>query len=100
MNHKNGVQGLTTWNVNTDKLLESVTLSFEKAFGNTMKVYEVKVGDPEIDLLHAMQVKSEEINDIVLRSVQQNPPKLQFGATILTEKLVEDSEDSTENQTK
>ena len=67
MNHKNGVHGLPTWNADTDNFLENVTLRVEKAFGNTMKEYEVKEGARMIDLLHAMQVKSEEINNIITK---------------------------------
>ena len=65
-----------------------------------MKEYEVNEGALMIDLLHAMRVKSEEINNIIRRSVQKNLQKLHFGGTILIEKLVEDLEDSYENQKK
>ena len=83
---------MPSWNVDADKLHENEVLPVEKAFRNSMKEYEVKIGGFEIDLLHAMQVKREEINNIVRQSVQQNPQNIQFGATVQLRKPV-DTED-------
>ena len=63
MENMSGVHSLPTSNVDADKLHENELLPIEKAFGNSMKEYQVKVGGREIDLLHAMQVKREEINN-------------------------------------
>ena len=65
-----------------------------------MKEYKVKKGAREINLLHAMQVKREEINKIARHSVQQNPQKIQFGATVQLRKPVGDSKDSSEKSDK
>ena len=100
MEHMNNVHGLPTWNVDADTISENGLLPVEKAFGNSMREYEVKVGVREIDLLHAMQVKSEEIKNIVRISVQQSPQKIQFGAVIQLRKPVEDSEDLSEESHK
>ena len=56
-------------------LWKRTTTSWKK-FGNSLREYEVNVGAREIDLLHAMQVKSEEIKNIVRISVQQSPQKI------------------------
>ena len=100
MEHMNNVHGLPTWNVDADTISENGLLPVEKAFGNSMREYEVKVGVREIDLLHAMQVKSEEIKNIVRLSVQQSPQKIQFGALIQLRKPVKDSEDLSEESKK
>ena len=80
MEHMNNVHGLPTRNVDAD------TIS--------------KVGGREIDLLHAMQVKSEEIRNIVRIGVQQSPQKIQFGAVKQLRRQVEDSEDLSEESNK
>ena len=100
MEHMNNVHGLPTWNVDADTISENGLLPVEKAFGNSMREYEVKVGVREIDVLHAMRVKSEEIKIIVKLSVQQSPQKIQFGAVIQLRKPVEDSEDLSEESHK
>ena len=100
MEHMNNVHGLPTWNVDADTISENGLLPVEKAFGNSMREYEVKVGVREIDLLHPMQVKKEEIKNIVRISVQQSPQKIKFGAVIQLRKPVEDSEDLSEESHK
>ena len=100
MEHMNNVHGLPTWNVDADTISENGLLPVEKAFGNSMREYEVKVGVRKIDLLNAMQVKSEEIKNIVRICVQQSPQKIQFGAVIQLRKPVEDSEDLSEESHK
>ena len=62
----------------------------------------MKVGAREIDLLHAMQIKSEDIKtlSIVRISVQQSPQKMQFEAVIQLRKPIEDSEDLSEESHK
>ena len=99
MERMNNVHGLPTWNVDADTISENGLLTVEKVFGNSVKEYEVKVGAREIDLLHAMQVKSEEIKKIVRISVQQSPQKIQFGAVIQLRKPI-DSEDLSEESHK
>ena len=98
MEHMNNDHGLPTWNVDADTISENGPVG--KAFGNSMREYEVKVGVREIDLLHAMQVKSEEIKNIVRISVQKSPQKIQFGAVIQLRKPIEDSEDLSEESHK
>ena len=102
MERMNNVHGLTTYIVDADTISENGLLTVEKVFGNSMKEYEVRVGAREIDLLHAMQIKSEDIKtlSIVRISVQQSPQKMQFEAVIQLRKPIEDSEDLSEESHK
>ena len=100
MEHMNNVHGLPTWNVDADTISENGLIPVGKAFGNSMREYEVKVGLREIDLIHAMHVESEEIKNIVRISVQKSPQKIQFGAVIQLRKPIEDSEDCLRNHTR
>ena len=78
----NGVHGLPAWNIDSEKLQHSGILTTERAFGSALKTYEIAVGANDLDLLHVMHIKRQEIENIVRLSVQQHSQKVQFSSKI------------------
>ena len=82
LEHMNGVHSLPAWNINSENLQDSGILPTERAFGGALKTYEIAVGANDLDLLHVMHIKRQEIENIVRLSVQQHSQKVQFSTKI------------------
>ena len=78
----NNFHGLPAWSVDANNLQDSGIIPSERAFGDTLKVYEIIVGSRDVDLLHVMQLKRREIENIINISVQQHSQKVQFNSVI------------------
>ena len=82
LEHMNTFHGLPAWSVDVNNLQDSGIIPSERAFGDTLKVYEITVGSRDVDLLHVMQLKRREIENIINISVQQHSQKVQFNSVI------------------
>ena len=82
LEHMNGVHSLPAWNINSENLQHSGILPTERAFGGALKTYEIAVGASDLDLLHVMHIKRQEIENIVRLSVQEHSQKVQFSSKI------------------
>ena len=56
LEHMNTFHGLPAWSVDVNNLQDSGIIPNERAFGDTLKVYEITVGSRDVDLLHVMQL--------------------------------------------
>ena len=65
LEHMNGVHSLPAWNIDSENLQQSGILPTERAFGGALKTYEIAVGASDLDLLHVMHIKRQEIENIV-----------------------------------
>ena len=84
LEHMNGVgvHSLPAWNINSENLKHSGILPTERAFGGTLKTYEIAVGANDLDLIHVLHKKRQEIKNILRLSVQQHSQKVQFSSKI------------------
>ena len=82
LEHMNGVHSLPAWNIDSENLQQSGILPTERAFGGALKTYEIAVGASDLDLLHVMHIKRQEIENIVRLSVQQHSQKVHFSSKI------------------
>ena len=82
LEHMNGVHSLPAWNIDSENLQDSGSLPTERAFGGALKTYEIAVGANDLDLLHVMHIKRQEVENIVRLSVQQHSQKVQFSSKI------------------
>ena len=83
LEHMKTFHGLPDWSVDVNNLQDSGIISSERAIGDTLKVYEITVGSRDVDLLHVMQLKRREIENIINISVQQHSQKVQFNSSVI-----------------
>ena len=98
LDHMNTVHGLPAWNIDVENLPHSGILPTERAFGDTLRTFEINVDAHDFDLFHIMQVKRQEIENIVPMSVQQHPQKVQFSSTIQLTKPAKDDDEEPSSQ--
>ena len=82
LEHMNGVHSLLAWNIDSENLQHSGILPTERTFGGALITYEIAAGANDLDLLHVMHIKRQEIKNIVRLSVQQHSQKVQFSTKI------------------
>ena len=93
LEHMNTFHGLAAWSVIANNLEDSGIIPCERAFGDTLKVYEITVGSTDIDLLHVLELKRREIENIVNIIVQQHSQKTQFNLDIELVKPMQTNDD-------
>ena len=98
LEHMNTFHGLPAWSVDVNNLQDSGIIPSERAFGDTLKVYEITVGSRDVDLLHVMQLKRREIENIININVQQHSQKVQFNSVIDLVKPTKTDDDLSSSQ--
>ena len=98
LKHMNTFHGLPAWSVDVNNLQDSGFIQSERAFGDTLKVYEITVGSRDVDLLHVMQLKRREIENIFNISIQQHSQKVQFNSVIDLVKSMKTDDDLSSRQ--
>ena len=98
LEHMNTFHGLPAWSVDANNLQDSGIIPSERAFGDTLKIYEITVGSRDVDLLHVTQLKRREIENIVNTSVQQHSRKAQFNSVIDLVKPMKSDDDLSSSQ--
>ena len=95
----NTFHGLPAWSVDANNLQDSGIIPSERAFGDALNVYEITIGSRDNDLMHVMQLKRREIENIVNISVQQHSQKVQFNSVINLVKPMQTDDHLLSNQT-
>ena len=98
LEHMNTFHGLSAWSVDVNNPQASGIIPSDRAFGDTLKVYEITVRSRDVDLLHVMRLKRREIENIINISVQQHSQKVQFNSVIDLVKPMKTDDDLSSSQ--
>ena len=92
-----GASGVTK-KASTRSIEHSGILPTEHAFRGTLKNCEIAVGAIDLDLLHVVHIKQQEIVNNVRLSVKQHSQRVQFSSKIQLKKLPKDEDEFLSSQ--